>query len=223
MVSMNAILESVNYTKVSINSISESMKIEINSCISGVLLFVLVSVFISCLSSCKIREELTFDKTGKVYYADTVVYYKSLRLSYVLNTSVDYILNGKVYQFVDEWMGVPFGVSAGVGLDNGRLVQLLYQNVYDITIPNGYDQLVYDKRLGLYTGKEFWAEGDLLFFEYPAGIKSSGDEETYEKVIGVYLINNRFLVNCKRTGRVSIERIDDDFWKRYFKFAGRCK
>lgn len=199
------------------------MRIKIKPCAFRMLLFVFVSVFLSCLSSCKVKEELATEKTEKVYYVDTVTYYKSLRLSYVLDSSVDYIMKNKMYQFVNEWMDVPFGVFAGVGLDNGKLVQLLYQNVYDITIPNDYDHLVYDKRLGLYTGKEFWAEGDLLFFEYPGETKSSDDKEISEKVIGVYLINNRFLVNCKRTGRVSIERTDDKFWKSCFKFAGRCK
>ena len=198
------------------------MKIEFKSCQVCVFLFLFVCVLALFVSSCKVHDKLAVDKTDIANYVDTLTYYKSLRMSYILDTKVDYVINGKVYQFVDEWMGVPFGVSAGVGLDNGKLVQLLYKNVYDITIPNAYEQLVYDKRLGLYTGKTFWAEGDLLFFEYPEDSLTDGEQGT-EKVIGVYLINNRFLVNCKRTGRVSIERTDDAFWERHFKFAGRCK
>jgi len=191
--------------------------------ITEVMLVVFVSFFIFFLSSCKTNKVVVDVNKDRLYYVDTLVYYKSLKLANMLDTEVDRVMKGKVYQFVDEWLGVPFGVSAGVGLDNGKLVQLLYKNVYGVTIPYGYEQLVYDNRLGLYTGKEFWAEGDLLFFEYPDNMATSDSDKTYEKVIGVYLMNNRFLVNCKRTGKVSIERTDDKFWERHFKFAGRCK
>ncbi len=182
-----------------------------------------VAVLAFFLSSCLSKKNLQgLNDKEKDPLVDTIFYYKTLRLSYLLETPVDYLITNKLYKVVDDWLNLPYQPSSDVGIEDGKLVKEIYNKVYNYKIPGTYNELVYNKVFSLFTGKSFLEEGDLVFFEYPQ-IDKSGEKAEPEQFVGIYLVNNRFLINCKRTAKVSIEKMDDAFWSTYFKFAGRYK
>jgi len=119
------------------------------------------------------------------------------------------IQNGRLYSFIDQWMGVPykFGGLDKEGIDCSGLSVLLEQEVYGITIPRTCSQQVtvikrkYEEEL---------KEGDLVFFDF--------DGKQFSHV-GVYL-QNGYVVHASSTKGVMIINLHSPSMYKYFSRGG---
>lgn len=131
------------------------------------------------------------------------------KYSAILDVNAGDIQNGRLYAFVDEWMGTPylFGGQDRLGIDCSGLAQLLEQDVYGINIPRSTSQQIniikrkYEEQL---------VEGDLLFFDY--------DGKKFSHV-GVYL-QNGYYIHASSSKGVIITRLHDLYTYKYFSRCG---
>lgn len=119
------------------------------------------------------------------------------------------IQNGRLYNFIDEWMGVPyrFGGMGKDGVDCSGLVLLLQLQVYDQPLPRTTaTQVKVIKR----KYEDELTEGDLVFFDF--------DGKQFSHV-GVYL-QNGYIVHASTRKGVMIVRLHDNGIYKYFSRAG---
>jgi len=127
----------------------------------------------------------------------------------LLNIDKDQVQNGRLYAFIDNWMGTPYrfgGLDHG-GIDCSGLAQLLEQQVYGINIPRSTSQQV---TLIKRKYEEELQEGDLVFFDY--------DGKKFSHV-GVYL-QNGYYVHASSTKGVMISKLHDPYIYKYFSRCG---
>ena len=119
------------------------------------------------------------------------------------------IQNGRLYSFIDSWMGTPykFGGQGRDGVDCSALTQLLEQQVYGLNIPRSTSE-----QIGVIKRKyeEELTEGDLVFFDY--------DGKKFSHV-GVYL-QNGYYVHASSSKGVTISKIHDPYMYKYFSRCG---
>lgn len=127
----------------------------------------------------------------------------------LMNVDKGNIQNGRLYAFIDQWMGTPykFGGQDKDGVDCSGLAQLLEQEVYNISIPRVTSQQVniikrkYEEEL---------QEGDLVFFDF--------DGKKFSHV-GIYL-QNGYVVHASSRKGVMIVRLHDPSLYKYFSRGG---
>jgi probable lipoprotein NlpC len=126
----------------------------------------------------------------------------------LLGVSRDQIQNGRLYAFIDQWMGTPykFGGQDHEGIDCSGFSQLLEQTVYGISIPRTTSQQVQVIKRKF---EEELQEGDLVFFDY--------DGRKFGHV-GVYL-QNGYYVHAGSKG-VAIVKLRDPYLYKYFSRCG---
>ncbi|HEY8781266.1 MAG TPA: C40 family peptidase [Mucilaginibacter sp.] len=137
-------------------------------------------VFAIILSSCHSKKAMLEGKPGEVVKPQASV---AEKYSAILGVDKGDIQNGRLYAFIDIWMGTPyrFGGEDKNGVDCSALAQLLEQQVYGINIPRSTGQQIniikrkYEEEL---------VEGDLVFFDY--------DGKKFSHV-GVYLQNGYYV------------------------------
>ncbi|AMR33166.1 glycoside hydrolase [Mucilaginibacter sp. PAMC 26640] len=119
------------------------------------------------------------------------------------------IQNGRLYTFIDEWMGVPyrFGGMDKDGVDCSGLVFLLQLQVYDMPVQRTCALQVNNIKRKY---EEELKEGDLVFFDF--------DGKQFSHV-GVYLQNGYFVHASTRKG-VMIARLHDLGIYKYFSRGG---
>lgn len=119
------------------------------------------------------------------------------------------IQNGRLYSFINEWMGVPyrFGGMDKQGVDCSGLVFLLQLQVYDQQVQRTCAMQVNNIKRKY---EEELKEGDLVFFDF--------DGKQFSHV-GVYLQNGYFVHASTRKG-VMIARLHDNGIYKYFSRAG---
>jgi len=131
------------------------------------------------------------------------------KYSAILGVDEGAIQNGRLYAFIDQWIGTPyrFGGEDKDGVDCSGLAQLLEQQVFGINIPRSTSQQInaikrkYEEEL---------AEGDLVFFDY--------DGKKFSHV-GVYLLNG-YYVHASSTKGVTITKLHDPYTYKYFSRCG---
>jgi len=130
------------------------------------------------------------------------------KYSELLGVNKSDIQNGRLYAFVDNWLGVPYrfgGLDKG-GVDCSGLTVLLEQQVYGITMPrmtSGQINVIkreYESDL---------KEGDLVFFDF--------DGKKFSHV-GVYL-QNGYIVHASSSKGVIIVPLHGAIYK-YFSRCG---
>jgi lipoprotein Spr/probable lipoprotein NlpC len=119
------------------------------------------------------------------------------------------IQNGRLYSFIDEWLGVPyrFGGTGKDGVDCSGLVFLLQLQVYDQPVPRTCALQVNSIKRKY---EEELKEGDLVFFDF--------DGKQYSHV-GVYL-QNGYIVHASTRKGVIIVKLHDQGIYKYFSRAG---
>lgn len=169
-------------------------------------LCVLIFAAAIILSSCHSKKTVLKGEPGQIVQpqADIADKYSQLML-----VSRDDIKNGRLYSFIDQWMGTPykFGGQDKDGVDCSGLAQLLQQEVYGIQIPRMTSQQVtvikrkYEEEL---------KEGDLVFFDF--------DGKPFSHV-GVYL-QNGYVVHASTSKGVMIVKLKSPSMYKYFSRAG---
>lgn len=119
------------------------------------------------------------------------------------------IQNGRLYEFIDQWMGTPykFGGLDKDGIDCSGLTYLLEQQVYGINIPRmtGQQVIVIKRKY-----EDELSEGDLVFFDF--------DGKQFSHV-GVYL-QNGYVVHASSTKGVMIVKLRSPSMYKYFSRGG---
>ncbi|MEO7215233.1 C40 family peptidase [Mucilaginibacter sp.] len=119
------------------------------------------------------------------------------------------IQNGRLYSFIDEWMGTPyrFGGMDKEGVDCSGLVFLLQLQVYDLPLPRTCAMQVNNIKRKY---EDELKEGDLVFFDF--------DGKQFSHV-GVYL-QNGYIVHASTRRGVVIVKLHDNGIYQYFSRAG---
>lgn len=158
------------------------------------------------LTSCHSRKAAMKGQPGEIVKPQTEM---AQKYSQIMGVSDRDIENGRLYAFIDQWMGTPykFGGLDKDGIDCSGLAFLLEQQVYGITIPRMTSkQITVIKR----KYEEDLHEGDLVFFDF--------DGKQFSHV-GVYL-QNGYVVHASSRKGVMIIRLRDPSMYKYFSRAG---
>lgn len=158
------------------------------------------------LTSCHSRKAAMKGQPGEIVKPQTEMAQKYSQIMGVNDRDIE---NGRLYAFIDQWMGTPykFGGLDKDGIDCSGLAFLLEQQVYGITIPRMTSkQITVIKR----KYEEDLHEGDLVFFDF--------DGKQFSHV-GVYL-QNGYVVHASSRKGVMIIRLRDPSMYKYFSRAG---
>ena len=168
------------------------------------LLFLFASVVV--LSACHSKKAVLKGEPGEVVAPKPSV---AEKYSSILGVDVEAIRNGRLYAFIDQWMGTPykFGGMDHDGIDCSGLALLLEQQVYGINIPRTTGQQVVSIKRKY---EEELQEGDLVFFDY--------DGKKFSHV-GIYL-QNGYYVHASSTKGVIIVKLHDPYTYKYFSRGG---
>jgi lipoprotein Spr len=171
------------------------------------VIFILTILFsITLLYSCKSTKNTS--ENASSYAA------KKLQNKYaaVLAVNPESIKNIKLYQFVDEWIGVPYkyGGKTKDGIDCSDFTSVLCKTVYNKTVEVPATK-IYSVCKPISMNEI--QEGDLIFFKIES-----------EKIshVGVYLQNNKFIHASTKKG-VIINDLNEAYYKKYFYKAARIK
>lgn len=129
-----------------------------------------------------------------------------------LGVSESDIKNAKLYQFINEWYGVPYKYSGKdkSGIDCSGLASILYLQVYKKIISSNTNALVDEVKK---IKESDLREGDLVFF-VTFGKKISH--------VGVYLQNNKFVHASSKKG-VMISDLNEPYFKKTYVSSGRVR
>jgi cell wall-associated NlpC family hydrolase len=131
-----------------------------------------------------------------------------------------------LYKFIDKNIKTPCSEQTGENTTNDvALAQRLFNAVYNRKIPGSYEELFSTNLIEKFSNTSHLTEGDLMFFEEEA---EEDREEQFnpaplEKLVGVYLRNNRFISCAEEDGAVAISNFNRRYWKGRYKAAGRLK
>ena len=158
------------------------------------------------LSSCHSKRAVLKGEPGEIVAPQASI---AEKYSELLGIDKEQIQNGRLYAFVDQWMGTPykFGGLDHDGIDCSGLAFLLEQQVYGINIPRMTSQQInvikrkYEEEL---------QEGDLVFFDY--------DGKKFSHV-GIYL-QNGYYVHASSSKGVIIVKLHDPYTYKYFSRCG---
>ena len=141
----------------------------------------------------------------------------------LLGVAPEEVENIPLYEFVDEWMGVPYllGGENEKGIDCSAFTQQLYVHIYDY-LPERTAQKQYDaESTDLFKGQNNLREGDMLFFKRPKVKNRKAITH-----VGIYLKNDMFISASGYKGPedirgVKISDLNDPWWQERFIAAGR--
>ena len=135
-------------------------------------------------------------------------------LSLELKTPVTIEDNLTLYEFVKDWLRVPYryGAYSKAGTDCSGFVYHLYKDVYGIDVTRTSAQGLREKCRAI--NKTELKEGDLVFFNIR---NRRGGAASH---VGVYLKNGLFVHAATRSG-VTISRMSDGYYTRYYLSSGR--
>ena len=176
---------------------------------NSVLRYGAVILFIAYFSSCKHHKTITDTVKEKTDSSSST---KELKKKYAekLGVSVSDIKNEKLYQFINEWYGVPYKYAGKdkFGIDCSGLTSTLYNNVYKKTISCSTKALVGEVKK---IKQSELKEGDLVFFN------TNGKSVSH---VGVYLQNNKFVHASTKKG-VMISDMNEPYFVKTYVSAGR--
>jgi lipoprotein Spr len=107
-----------------------------------------------------------------------------------------------------------YGGNDEKGIDCSGFIQRLLSDVYNIQVPRTSAQQFFTKNVEPFHDKQYFSEGDLVFFCTVPGNPISH--------VGLYL-QNRYFINASTSLGVSLASLDDPYWKKRLVAAGRVK
>lgn len=126
-----------------------------------------------------------------------------------LDVPVELIQNKALYDFIDDWWGVPYrmGGMTQKGIDCSAFMQTLFFGVFALKLPRTARE---QKTVTEWIPMNDLREGDLVFFNTRGGVSH----------VGMYLHNNKF-VHASTSSGVMISDLNDSYWSRKLIGAGR--
>lgn len=189
-----------------------------------VFIFTILAFILSSCSSIKKTQRPVYGNNGGVIVQPTGPTVKRMgpyvmekpdkddveKYSAIMNVKKSDIKNGRLYSFLNDWMGTPYkyGGLEKDGVDCSGFVYRLQQEVYDIeNMPRSTNlQINFIKR----KYEEELKEGDLVFFDF--------DGRQFSHV-GVYL-QNGYVVHASTRKGVMIIKLKDPYMYKYFSRGG---
>jgi len=108
-----------------------------------------------------------------------------------------------------RWKGTrhQLGGTGTDGIDCSGFVKAVYEDAFDINLPRTTTAQV---RQGNPVARGDLRPGDLVFFTPP----------NYPRHVGIFLNRSQF-VHASKTKGVTISKLDEDYWRKYFWTARR--
>ena len=137
-----------------------------------------------------------------------------LQIKYAIMTDmpVEQLNNLPLLQQIDHWWGTRYcmGGDDEHCIDCSAFTQAIIKDVYSIQLPRTAEE-----QFNIATPVNYadLQEGDLVFFQ------TTGRTISH---VGVYLANNKF-THASTSGGVMISDLNEDYWKKRFRAAGRVK
>ena len=176
------------------------------------LKYVLPAISLFYLVACKHKQAVT--KTSGLNSEKAEKHASSIKKQYATKLGVPEsdIKNEKLYQFINEWYGVPYKYSGKdkSGIDCSGLTSVLYFNVYKKNISSNTKALVGEVKK---INESDLKEGDLVFFN------TNGKSISH---VGVYLQNNKFVHASTKKG-VMISDMTEPYFQKTYVSSGRVK
>jgi cell wall-associated NlpC family hydrolase len=115
----------------------------------------------------------------------------------------------RILEEYQRWKGTrhQLGGTGGDGIDCSGFVKAVYQDAFNIKLPRTTTAQV---REGKPVALGDLRPGDLVFFTPP----------NYPRHVGIFLNRSQF-VHASKTKGVTISKIDEHYWRRYFWTARR--
>jgi len=129
-----------------------------------------------------------------------------------ITTFAQYCKDNEVNKFIKEWIGKPYrlGGSTKTGIDCSNFTRTFYKAIYNCEIGYvAYKQWNETKRIY----KTDLQIGDILFFH--SSVSPSGWH------CGIYIGDNKFVHASNRMEGVKISDLDEYYYKKNYKGAGR--
>lgn len=163
------------------------------------------------ISSCHNKKKITEPKEDpkETVSVEYVPYFEKYAL--LIGVKSDELTNGKLYKYIDGWMGVPYkwGGNDTNGVDCSGFVNLVYLNVFQKQLKRSATDIIGECDE---INKEDLKEGDLVFFDI------SGKNSH----IGIYLANDKFIHASSSKG-VMISDLTQSYWVKNWGRAGKVK
>ncbi len=176
------------------------------------LKYILLSSCLLYIVACKHQQSVS--KTTELRSEKTEKNTGSIKKQYAakLGVAESEIKNEKLYQFINEWYGVPYKYSGKdkSGIDCSGLTSVLYLNVYKKNISSNTKALVGEVKK---INESDLREGDLVFFN------TNGKSISH---VGVYLQNHKFVHASTKKG-VMISDMTEPYFKKTYVSSGRVK
>ena len=159
-------------------------------------------------TSCKSKKILTDASKSRAVTSGSL----TERYASILNVKEKELDNGKLYRFIDSWMGVPHrtGGMDKNGVDCSGCTSILEKEIYFRSVPRTAKSMA---EIVKRKYEEDLKEGDLVFYDFQ-GHKFSH--------VGVYLHNNKF-VHASTSKGVIISDLKDPWYYKYFSRGGSIK
>jgi len=115
----------------------------------------------------------------------------------------------RIFEEYQRWQGTrhQLGGTGRDGIDCSGFVRAVYQDAFNINLPRTTAAQV---RWGKAVALDDLRSGDLVFFTPP----------NYPRHVGIFLNRSQF-VHASKTKGVTISKIDDDYWLKYYWTARR--
>lgn len=188
--------------------------------------FLFLAFLIVCFASCRSKKidplknnevEGILKSKKKTYSYNKILSDKDRQyFADALEVDVAEITNKKLYIFIKSWDETTYlyGGEDKSGIDCSALMQRLYENVYNVSLPRTAAEMAFYKKIKLHDPVDNLTEGDLVFFRI--------NEEKVFSHVGVYLKNGKFFAAGSSDG-CAISSLKKPYWRKNYKAFGRLR
>ncbi|CAN5576243.1 hypothetical protein BH10BAC2_BH10BAC2_10260 [soil metagenome] len=135
-----------------------------------------------------------------------------IKYAMMLDVPVEDLTNIPLLEDIEYWWGTKYcmGGSTQSCIDCSAFTQAIIRDIYAVQLPRTAEEQYNTSEHIDYTDLK---EGDLVFFQ------TTGRTVSH---VGVYLTNNKF-AHAATSGGVMISDLNEDYWKKRYRAAGRVK
>ncbi|WP_298390433.1 NlpC/P60 family protein [Hydrotalea sp.] len=138
-----------------------------------------------------------------------------MKYAIIMDATVEKLTDIPLLQKIDEWWGTNYclGGSTKACIDCSAFTYIIMRDVYEVNLPRTAQE---QYNICTKIPDDSLQEGDLVFFH------TGGRRSRAISHVGVYVANNKF-ANASSSGGVTISDLNDPYWKRAYRGAGRVR